>query len=88
MMVGFHRSFEKDYKRLSVGVREQFKRHLALFMENPAHPLLRVHSLKGEYAGYATLNVTGDYRAMFRTVMEGVDGVVFVRIGTHSELYE
>lgn len=42
------------------------------------------HKLQGYYEGCRSINVTGDYRAIF---VEEVDSIKFLRIGTHVELY-
>ena len=55
-----------------------------MFKENPRHPLLRVHKLKGDMEPFESMNVTGDVRALF--IREGTKAS-FYTIGTHSELY-
>lgn len=85
MEVIFHRTFRQQYKKVPVKVREHFCGRLELWLETPTHPSLRVHALKGKYAGYWSMNVTGDVRALYRE--EGDTIVIFAFIGTHSQLY-
>ena len=84
MRVRFHRDFRKRYQRLPRKVQSQFDRRLGLFIEDLNHPLLNLHALSGERWPLMSINVTGDYRALF--VFEK-DTAVFYEIGTHSELY-
>lgn len=84
MRVHIHRQFEKQFQKLPSDIQEQFRERLVLFITVPTHPLLRVHALKGNKYPYMSLNVSGDYRALF--LYQG-DGVTFYEIGTHSELY-
>jgi len=48
------------------------------------HPLLNNHDVSKVYTGCRSINITGDYRAIFQD--EG-EIVIFITIGTHSELY-
>ena len=50
------------------------------------NPLLNNHYLGGEYEGCRSINITGDIRAIFY-IKQNSD-VVFINIGSHSELYE
>jgi len=84
MKVELHRLFLKKFKRLPKKIRLQFIERKNLFIENPQHQLLNNHSVEKRFPGCRSINVTGDYRAIFE---EQVGGVLFVNIGTHSELY-
>ena len=80
----FRRKFRRQYKQLPEHIKEKFKERRDLFQKDPHHPLLRIHALRGDRKPYKSMNITGDYRALF--VIEG-DEVAFSEIGTHSELY-
>jgi addiction module RelE/StbE family toxin len=54
------------------------------FLVEPFHPSLRNHSLKDKYAGFRSIDVTGDWRALYR---EETKRIIFVEIRTHKELY-
>ncbi len=84
MEILLHPSFTRDFKKLEIGIRRRFVERKGIFKETPFHPLLNNHPLHGEWAGHRSINVTGDYRAIFYT---SNDVCVFVRIGTHNELY-
>ncbi len=86
MKLYFHRDFEKRYKRLRKNEQKRVQERIVLFRENPFHPILESHSLQGKYAGYRSINVGGDLRTLFKRV--GADEYRFVKIGTHSDLYE
>jgi addiction module RelE/StbE family toxin len=85
MKFHFHREFEKGYKRLKENEQKRVRDRLNLFRENPFHPLLKSHPLQGEYAGYYSVSIAGDLRAIFKRV--GADECWFVKLGTHRELY-
>ena len=82
---GSKRRFVKQYRRASAEVKEKFQSRLQLFKENRFNPVLNNHGLTGKYTGYRSINVTGDWRAIF---MEVGETVYFVALGTHSQLYK
>lgn len=65
--------------------KARFKKRLALFTEDIFHPLLNNHALRGTFIGYRSISVTGDIRAIYKTINEHT--VEFVLLGTHTELY-
>lgn len=84
MRVLFHKKFDKKYRRCSKILQYKVTERLQLFAEWPLDPILENHALTGEYEGLRSINVTGDYRALYRPIEEIAH---FVRLGTHSELY-
>jgi mRNA-degrading endonuclease YafQ of YafQ-DinJ toxin-antitoxin module len=54
-------------------------------LNNPNHPLLNNHKLQGDIDGYFSINISGDIQAIYEQVDK--DLVLFVKIGTHSQLY-
>lgn len=85
MRIRYHAKFKKQYKKLPVQLQRQFDDRLRLFMNSPIDPALRIHPLKGRYAGYWSMDVTGDLRALY--YIENGEVFVFALIGTHSQLY-
>jgi mRNA interferase RelE/StbE len=78
-------TFDKQFKKLSNKVQQQFRDRLALWLENSEHPILRVHTLHGELQGYWSMNISGDYRVVY--YFNSDEDVVLALIGTHSQLY-
>lgn len=85
MVVQYAPDFKKQYRKLSKKIQKQFDERIVLFLEDPSHPFLRVHPLKGAFAGYWSMNISGDLRALYRK--DGDDIIIFALIGTHSQLY-
>ena len=86
MQIDFHKSFTKQFAKLPKRVQKQFDERFSLFAKNRLAPLLNYHELSGELTGTYSINVTGDIRAQF--YYKTADHVVFLHIGTHSQLYE
>lgn len=85
MTIQYLPKFKKQYKKLPPKLQQQFDDRLRLFMTEPTAPMLRVHPLKGKYAGYWSMNISGDLRALY--LKRGDTMIIFALIGTHSELY-
>jgi toxin HigB-1 len=85
MRINRTHDFAKQYKKLPEKVKQQFKTRLSLWLAKPEHPTLRVHPLKGEFQGYWSMNISGDYRLVYYFASD--EEVVLVLIGTHSQLY-
>jgi addiction module RelE/StbE family toxin len=85
MRVSFHKNFDRSYKKCSVKVQNQFKKRLKLFLENPYHVLLENHVLHGEWRNFRSINIAGDWRALYYYIDDDI--VEFFIIDTHSNLY-
>ena len=85
MNICFHKNFEKQYKKLKRERQDKTQEKLELFLENPFHPRLNNHPLKGKYTDYRSINITGDLRAVYKFIDE--DKCIFVIIDKHSNLY-
>ena len=86
MEVILHRSFKKKFKKLHPKIKDQFFERAGLFLNDKFHPLLNNHSVEKVFFDSRSINITGDYRAIFREEEKG-EAVIFTDIGTHSELY-
>ncbi|MFA5020791.1 MAG: type II toxin-antitoxin system mRNA interferase toxin, RelE/StbE family [Patescibacteria group bacterium] len=84
MEIRFAKQFKKHYQKSPPAIRQAFDGRLELFMADPNNFSLKNHPLKGDLFGKFTINVTGDWRAVY-TVADGV--IIFVALGTHSQLY-
>ena len=84
MTVEFTKNFIKQSKKLSPKLRVQVFQRIKLFTKEPLNPLLRDHQLKGKYKRYRSIDITGDFRALY--FLE-IDKAIFDIVGTHSQLY-
>lgn len=86
MTIVYSKKFIKLLQKSPFSIQKAFRNRLELFLQEPQHPTLRFHALHGELEGYHSINVTGDWRAIFRFI-DGQQEIFFVSIGTHSQLY-
>jgi len=88
MKIDYRKHFIKRMTRAPVWIQETFRKRLALFILNKHDRQLVDHPLKGKWSGFRSINVTGDWRAIYHQLGDGgIEWVEFVEIGTHSELY-
>lgn len=85
MAITYSRIFKRIFKKKDIWVQDKFGERLSLFIQNKNHPLLNSHPLDGEWVGCMSINITGDFRAVYEEL--GNDSFEFIAIGTHSELY-
>ncbi|MBI4688614.1 MAG: hypothetical protein HY756_12720 [Nitrospirae bacterium] len=73
-------TFKKDYKRLPPKIKEKVDKHLAFLVENPSHPSLNLHPIRGTkeiWEGYI------DFHYRFTFEIDG-DFYVLRKVGTHD----
>jgi len=85
--IDYSKKFIKSLKKAPNKIQIAFRNRLEIFLSDKFHPILNNHSLSGEYQGYRSINITGDWGAIFRERGSG-GAVYFVVIGTHSNLYK
>lgn len=85
MIILLSKQFEKSYKKLPDHIKVRFQQRRNIFWNNPNHPSLRNHPLVGKLSGYRSIDITGDYRVIYKRLENDV--YVFALIGTHSQLY-
>ena len=84
MEIKFKKRLQKDFKKLLPKIKEKFYERLEIFINNKFDIILNNHSVNKAFSDCRSINITGDYRAIFK---DDGDVVVFITIGTHSELY-
>jgi addiction module RelE/StbE family toxin len=85
MIIVFQNIFKKKFKKLPSKIKDQFDERNILFQRNKFDSVLNNHSVEKRFPDCRSINITGDYRAIFKEEKDTV--YIFVNIGTHSELY-
>lgn len=86
--VSFSSSFQRSLKfilKKNPQKRKIFESKLNLFLDDPYHPNLGTHKLKGKLNGYLSFSIEYDLRVIFYFQTESE--IVFVNIGSHDEVY-
>ena len=82
--IKYHRVFLKQFDKLRPEIQKAFYERLILFRQYRFHPLLDNHKLSGRFSGKRSINVIGDFRALFE---EENGTIIFKLIGTHHKLF-
>lgn len=80
-----HKIFKRNFKKLPSKVQNKFFEKIEIFKNDKFHIILNNHSVEKIFPGCRSINITGDYRAIFE---DFGDTIIFLHIGTHSELYK
>ena len=87
--VNLSKGYLKQLERAPGKIRNSVVERLEIFKKDRFHPLLNNHSLTGNYKGFRSINITGDWRAIYSETKDekGNITVIFELLGTHSQLY-
>jgi addiction module RelE/StbE family toxin len=82
--IEFSPIFNKKLAKAPTEIKLAVRQALELFRESPHHEALRNHLLTERYAGFRSIDVTEDWRVLYR---EEKERIMFADLGTHEELY-
>ena len=74
--------FKKQFKKLPNWIKVKANLKEKMFKNDPFHPSLRLHKLKGKLNGYWSISVDMGYRIIFLPTGDG--NILFVNIGRHA----
>lgn len=86
MNIIFHKRFDKLAGKLPPKIKPKMVERITLFSKDPLAQVLRNHALNTPYRGSFSIDITGDYRAIYYLIDEQT--AMFTHIGTHSQLYK
>jgi len=71
-----------------VRIRNTVDERVAIFIKNPQDLILNNHALREPYQGLRSIDITSNWRVIYKEIHEGGEiSAYFVLLGTH-ELYE
>jgi len=80
--IHYNREFEAQFAALPKIIQKKAYKMERLFRDNPFHPSLRLHKLKGKLEGLWSLSIDRKYRIIFKPLENGV--LLFVSVGMHA----
>jgi addiction module RelE/StbE family toxin len=89
MDIAFSSSFKRAFKKRIKNkkeIEELFWESIALFIQDPFHPLLKTHKLSGNLKNLWSFSVTYDVRVIF-FFEDNNKKAIFIDIGSHDEVY-
>lgn len=85
-IIKLNKTFCKQAQALKPAQQRRLKETFLIFQNEPQHPNLYNHALTGQWKGYRSISFGGDWRAHYEVINK--DTVLFVAVGTHSQLYK
>ena len=83
--IHYNDTFEEQFLTLPKNIQKKACKKEKLFRENPFHPPLRLHKLKGKLNGMWSISIDMKYRIIFKPIETGI--MLFISIGLHA-IYE
>lgn len=84
-------SFNKAAKKVlkkHPHLKAEIQNRVAILSENPSHPKLKTHKLKGELKAYWSFSIEYDMRILFQYIEhEGDRAILLCTIGNHDDVY-
>lgn len=74
--------FEKQFGKIPKDVQRAAVKKILIFEQNPLHPGLETHKLKGGLSSFWAFSINKKYRVLFRFLEDGE--VVYYDIDTHN----
>ena len=74
--------FVRQYKKLPKLLQEEIREKISLLQENPEHPFLKTHKLKGKLKGVYSASVNYNFRMLFE--YEDKKTIVLLVLGDHD----
>jgi addiction module RelE/StbE family toxin len=86
MQIKYSKIFLKQLAKAPESIAAIFDERVRLFALDKDNLILNNHQLKGKFQGCRSINVGGNWRAIFEESSSG--DVFFILFGTHSQLYK
>jgi len=88
MNIKFKKKFIKNFDKLDNNIQRKVSVKIDIFRKNYFDRTLNNHTLTWEYLWCRSINITWDYRVIFKEYPEWTyEFVDFIDIWTHSKLY-
>ena len=88
MKIRYGPDFYRQYNKADVKIRNKVDEKVEMFLKDPYDLQLDNHALKRQWKGCRSIDITSDWRAIYKETQIGDETVAyFVVLGSHDELY-
>jgi len=89
IFVYYLRVDSNEYSKLNIKIQFKVDEVLTTFSKNHFDEKLNNHTFKWDFLWFRSINITWDYRIIFRELSNNTYEIVeLVKVWTHSELYK
>lgn len=85
MQILRHHVFKRQWQKLARRLQEKAEERITLLMSDEFSEMLNNHKLNPPYESYRSINITGDYRLVYKRI--NIDTYYLRAVGTHHQLY-
>jgi addiction module RelE/StbE family toxin len=79
--------FIKHFDKLPINIQDKVNDAIDDFKDDPNQPHLRNHKLKGKLKNTWSISAGGDNRIHYQKLRNSDIIILFIDVGTHSQLY-
>jgi len=76
----------KKFLKKHSNLIDRYEKAMVILEQNPHHPSLRLHKLKGRLQEYYYISITMEYRVVIDFIIKD-DLIIPIDIGSHDEVY-
>lgn len=76
----------KKFLKKHPDLLERYGKTLAILEQNPYHPSLRLHKLKGTLKEYHSISINLEYRVVIDFILRENE-IILIDIGSHDDVY-
>ena len=88
MIIKYSKNYKKKILKLNNYIKQKVIERITIFLENPFDEQLNNHQLTWKLKWKRSINITWDFRAVFREYPNWTyEFVEFIDVWTHSQLY-
>jgi len=88
MDIKYTKNYKKSFSKLDSNIKSKAIIRIELFKKDPFLKELNNHSLSWKLKDFRSINITWDFRAIFRELSNWTyEFVEFISIWTHSQIY-
>ncbi|MCO6449454.1 MAG: hypothetical protein J5I90_01580 [Caldilineales bacterium] len=81
-----YEKIEKRFLKRHPALQDRYVKTLILLEQDPFHPSLRLHALKGRLTGLHSASINLQYRITLELELREQE-IILVSIGSHGEVY-
>ena len=81
----YKKKLKKFFKK-HPNMLDRYSKCVFILEQDPYHPSLRIHKLRGRLAEFYSISINMEYRVIIDFIIKD-DEIILVDIGTHDDVY-
>ncbi len=76
----------KKFLKKHPNMLDRYSKALFILEQDPYHPSLRIHKLRGKLSEFYSISINMEYRLIIDFIIKD-DEIILIDIGTHDDIY-